>query len=101
MQYVRVALREGTESIPRQQPIMAGWTKEGQAAALRARRQGEHRAYSMLAAKANMARSELASALHEAHQDTACLGPLGDWIAREKVIHALTDKVFGKLPPAA
>jgi hypothetical protein len=53
----------------------------------------------MLAAKTKLTRSELATALHEAHQDTACLGPLGDWIAREKVIHALTDKLLGKLPP--
>ena len=77
---------------------MAGWTKQGQAAALRGRRLGEHRAYLMLAAKAKLTRSELASALREAHQDTACLGPLGDWIARERVIHALTDKVFGNVP---
>ena len=77
---------------------MSGWTREGQAAALRARRLGEHRVYLMLAAKAKMTRSELARALREAHQDTACLGPLGDWIAREKVIHALTDKVFGNVP---
>ena len=77
---------------------MAGWTKEGQAAALRGRRLGEHRVYLMLAAKAKLTRSDLARALHEAHQDTSCLGPLGDWIAREKVIHALTDKVFGNVP---
>jgi hypothetical protein len=77
---------------------MAGWTKQGQAAALQGRRLGEHRAYLMLAAKAKLTRSELANALREAHQDTACLGPLGDWIARERVIHALTDKVFGNVP---
>ncbi|MBU6484898.1 MAG: hypothetical protein KGL70_10720 [Betaproteobacteria bacterium] len=77
---------------------MAGWTKQGQAAALRARRLGERRAYMALAADAHMTRRELASALRDAHSDTVGLGPLGDWIAREKVIHGLTDKVYGKAP---
>lgn len=77
---------------------MAGWSKQGQAAALRARRLGERRAYMALAADANMTRRELANALRDAHTDTAGLGPLGDWIARERVIHGLTDKVYGKAP---
>ena len=77
---------------------MAGWTKQGQAAALRARRLGERRAYTALAADANMTRRELASALRDAHNDTTGFGPLGDWIARERVIHGLTDKVYGKAP---